>query len=135
MIAEVCEYYLTKKGVYAMPGGDRTGPAGYGPRTGRAAGFCAGFDSPGFMNPGFGGRGRGMGFGRGWRRGTGGAGYGWGRGGGYGPGRGAGYGYGRYYSRTAELEDLQGYADSLEAELKSVKQEIQSLETEETSEK
>ncbi|MBN2210726.1 MAG: DUF5320 domain-containing protein, partial [Sedimentisphaerales bacterium] len=25
-----------------MPGGDGTGPAGFGPMTGRAAGFCAG---------------------------------------------------------------------------------------------
>ncbi|GAG62874.1 unnamed protein product [marine sediment metagenome] len=33
-----------------MPGGDRTGPMGMGPMTGRAAGYCAGFASPGFMN-------------------------------------------------------------------------------------
>jgi len=42
-----------------MPGGDRTGPAGMGPMTGRAAGYCAGYPVPGFMNPipgqGFGG--------------------------------------------------------------------------------
>ena len=44
-----------------MPGGDRTGPEGMGPMTGRAAGFCAGFNVPGYMNP-YGGRG--MGFGR-----------------------------------------------------------------------
>ncbi len=30
-----------------MPGGDRTGPGGFGPRRGRAAGFCAGYDAPG----------------------------------------------------------------------------------------
>ena len=59
-----------------MPGGDRTGPWGAGPRTGRAAGFCSGYGMPGFMNrgvvPGFGGRGLfpggGGGWGRGWRR-------------------------------------------------------------------
>ena len=34
-----------------MPFGDRTGPAGMGPMTGRAAGFCAGFPMPGYMNP------------------------------------------------------------------------------------
>jgi hypothetical protein len=52
-----------------MPGGDRTGPAGRGPLTGRSAGFCAGYGVPGFLNIGygaggafFGGRG-----GRGWR--------------------------------------------------------------------
>jgi hypothetical protein len=75
-----------------MPGGDGAGPAGAGPMTGRAAGYCAGYPVPGFMNPvarvgrgfygaAFGGypgygrampfagahRGRfGLGFGRGW---------------------------------------------------------------------
>ncbi len=34
-----------------MPRGDRTGPAGFGPMTGRAAGFCAGYSVPGYMNP------------------------------------------------------------------------------------
>ena len=47
-----------------MPRGDRTGPDGLGPMTGRAAGFCAGYAAPGYMNP-VGGRGRGRGFGRG----------------------------------------------------------------------
>jgi hypothetical protein len=57
-----------------MPGGDRTGPLGQGPRTGRAAGFCADFEIPGYVNPGFsyrfgygGGRGFRGGAGRGWR--------------------------------------------------------------------
>jgi len=57
-----------------MPGGDRTGPMGMGPMTGRAAGFCVGNPVPGYMNPvggrGYGGRGRGFwgrGGGRGWR--------------------------------------------------------------------
>jgi len=53
-----------------MPRGDGTGPNGQGPMTGRAMGFCAGFNVPGFMNPGFGqGTGRGFGRGRGfaWR--------------------------------------------------------------------
>lgn len=40
-----------------MPRGDRTGPQGMGPRTGRAMGYCSGFDVPGFMNPGPGGGG------------------------------------------------------------------------------
>jgi len=45
-----------------MPLGDGTGPMGFGPMTGRGAGFCAGFPVPGFMNPfGF------WGWGRGWR--------------------------------------------------------------------
>jgi hypothetical protein len=52
-----------------MPWGDRTGPAGMGPRTGRAMGLCSGFNTPGYMNPGPGfGRGRGFGRGFGFRR-------------------------------------------------------------------
>ncbi len=54
-----------------MPRGDGTGPVGMGPMTGRAAGYCAGYPAPGFMNPiggrGYGGRGRGGGGGRGRR--------------------------------------------------------------------
>jgi hypothetical protein len=44
-----------------MPGGDGTGPVGMGPMTGRAAGFCAGYGVPGYVNsePGYGFRGRG----------------------------------------------------------------------------
>jgi len=62
-----------------MPGGDRTGPLGAGPMTGRGVGICAGYDVPGYMNPAFGqgfGRGRGRGFGRGFGMG-GGGGRGW----------------------------------------------------------
>ncbi len=55
-----------------MPRGDGTGPAGLGPMTGRAAGYCAGYPVAGYMNPvpgrgyfgwgrGFGGRGGGRG--------------------------------------------------------------------------
>ncbi|MBW2040215.1 MAG: DUF5320 domain-containing protein [Deltaproteobacteria bacterium] len=60
-----------------MPWGDGTGPWGFGPMTGRAAGYCAGYPMPGYANPAFPrwgwGRGRGRGRGRGW----------WGRGRGY----------------------------------------------------
>lgn len=49
-----------------MPGGDRSGPMGRGPMTGRGAGFCSGSGVAGFMNRGGGGGGRGRG-GRGWR--------------------------------------------------------------------
>jgi len=34
-----------------MPGGDRTGPIGAGPMTGRGAGYCAGYNMPGIMLP------------------------------------------------------------------------------------
>ena len=62
-----------------MPGGDRSGPAGEGPMTGRQLGYCADYDSPGYTRGagrgfgrriGFGFRGRGRGFfGRGFGRG------------------------------------------------------------------
>lgn len=58
-----------------MPRGDGTGPAGMGPMTGRAAGYCAGYDVPGYANPVGGGHGCGRGFGRG--RGWFGGGRGW----------------------------------------------------------
>ena len=78
-----------------MPRGDRTGPAGMGPMTGRAAGYCAGYPVPGYMNPvggrGYWGRGPGGGRGRrnwfyatglpGWARTA----YGWPAWGGYAP--------------------------------------------------
>jgi len=52
-----------------MPFGDGTGPAGLGPMTGRGAGYCAGYGTPGYMNPYVGGRGLGFGWGRGFGRG------------------------------------------------------------------
>jgi len=68
-----------EKGGTIMPKGDRTGPMGTGARSGRAAGFCAGFEMPGYANtPISGGLGMGrrrrlgggegpMAEGRGWR--------------------------------------------------------------------
>ena len=47
-----------------MPRGDGTGPNGFGPMTGRAAGYCAGYSVPGYANSVPGGRGFGA-FGRG----------------------------------------------------------------------
>jgi hypothetical protein len=35
-----------------MPRGNGYGPMGVGPRTGRGAGFCNGYTTPGFANPG-----------------------------------------------------------------------------------
>ncbi|MFW9997418.1 MAG: DUF5320 domain-containing protein [Candidatus Odinarchaeota archaeon] len=54
-----------------MPRGDRTGPAGFGSRTGRGLGYCAGYSTPGYTK-GWPGRGMGMRWGRG-----GGGGWGW----------------------------------------------------------
>ncbi len=90
-----------------MPRGDRTGPNGMGPMTGRKNGLCAGYDLPGYANNQFGGR-RGMG--------AEGLGYGAGYGGGYGGGcgtrrrRGMGQGRGRQFSSD-------GYASYYEEDL------------------
>jgi len=113
-----------------MPRGDGTGPWGEGSMTGRGAGFCAGFDVPGHMNPlprrglgwrrGF-GRGRGRGFGRGW--GTG-----------FGRGRWAGYYSMPYYPAqptpvvpaTARFQPQMTKED----EIQFLQQEIKALENE-----
>ena len=47
-----------------MPRGDGTGPAGHGSMTGRGAGLCAGFASPGCARGGRFGFGTGRGYGR-----------------------------------------------------------------------
>jgi hypothetical protein len=94
----------TEKEVIDMPLGDGTGPAGMGPMTGRATGFCAGFPMPGYMNPAVGRAGfYGAGVPALWSYGPGLYGYGmpyagWGNpwlGRGFGFGRGFGRGWGR----------------------------------------
>ena len=134
-----------------MPRGDGTGPAGMGPMTGRAAGYCAGYPVPGYMNPvgnfpygvnPIGGR-MGMGWGRGFGRGRG-----WGRGfparrGGSGGGRGWGrdfggaYGYGAPYypaypyapelSPKEETDMLKEQAKAMQEELKAINDRISEL--------
>jgi len=114
-----------------MPGGDRTGPMGQGPMTGRALGYCAGNNMPGYANSwprgGF-GRGFGRGFGGGWGRGFGrGRGMGWGRG--FMPG---------YYplqspvyqppSREGELKMLQDELKYAEEDMKAMRERIAELE-------
>ncbi len=95
-----------------MPWGDRTGPLGLGPRTGRGFGYCTGNNVPGYMVGG-----RGMGLGRGFGRG-------YGRGFGF---RGAGWGFRGYYPyasyRLSEEEEKRYLEDQkrwLEEELKYV---------------
>lgn len=121
-----------------MPGGDGTGPAGMGPMTGRAAGYCAGYGVPGFMNPAFGGgywgRGRGGGRGRrnwfyatgltGWQRAA--AGYPAFGGSPYG----APYGppFAPAVSREREEELLRNQAEYLEDALSGIKERIEELE-------
>ncbi len=123
-----------------MPRGDGTGPAGMGPMTGRAAGYCAGYPVPGYMNPV-----PGYGLGRGLRRGAGFRGArGWG---GYGsvPYGAAAYGYGAPYqvppagyaapysvtpSPQQELDALKNQAEYFEDALEGINKRIQELEAE-----
>ena len=130
-----------------MPWGDRTGPLGMGPMTGRGAGSCAGYAGPGFWNSAFGGggwgrgrgRGRGRGFGRRFRAGGFGGGqpgsWGWPSWSGPGP-------YPMPYdvpfaptaSRSQELDALKDQAKYLEEALDEIKDRIGELEKTETEE-
>lgn len=111
-----------------MPGGDRTGPLGHGPMTGRAAGLCAGYPNPRYAPLGL-GRGQGRGFGRGF----------W--------GCGRGLRWRRYYgdsyyptpfyrgsypepSKEEEISYLEDTVKELEEELKAAKDRIQELSKE-----
>jgi hypothetical protein len=112
-----------------MPGGDRTGPIGRGPMTGRAAGFCSGYSVPGYANPSYG-----RGLERGWNRGFG-RGY-W--------GRGRGFWWRNYYpepyypsaqyayqpSKEEEKAYLEEMVKGLELEIKDIKNRIQELSKE-----
>ncbi|MFP4620034.1 MAG: DUF5320 domain-containing protein [Bacteroidales bacterium] len=86
-----------------MPGGDRKGPTGAGPMTGRAMGYCAGYSVPGYANAAPGG-GRGMA-----RR------FGFGRGGGF---------RRRFYHPDPMMEDL---APTREEELSGLKTQAERL--------
>ncbi|MBN2406316.1 MAG: DUF5320 domain-containing protein [Elusimicrobia bacterium] len=124
-----------------MPGGDRTGPEGMGPMTGRGAGYCAGYDVPGYMNPagwggyprygrGFGGRGRGF---RhrffaagmpGWARGRGW--YGWGT---------VPYDAPQSLDPASEKEGLKRESEYLKKELQEIQSRIKELEKDKVKEK
>lgn len=97
-----------------MPGGNGTGPMGMGPMTGRAAGYCAGYQMPGYANP-LGG----CGFGRGFR-------FGGGRARGFGFGRGSRWGAMPYAAPSAELEQdaLRSQAENLEAALEDIRKRL-----------
>lgn len=106
-----------------MPRGDRRGPDGMGPMTGRGLGYCAGYEQPGFMAdaPPRGGAGYGRGYGFG-RRGRMGFGYGRGR------GRGWGYGYDSVPMYDAPpVEDPGDRGLDLAGELASLKEQIKAL--------
>ncbi|HMA99367.1 MAG TPA: DUF5320 domain-containing protein [Spirochaetota bacterium] len=118
-----------------MPGGDRTGPAGMGPMTGRAAGYCAGYTAPGYVNP-VPGAGYGYGRGRGWGRGRG---FGFRGGVGTVPAGGA-YPYTPAYNYPAapamqpeqEASVLRDQAKALENNLKQINKRLQDLEDNQT---
>lgn len=117
-----------------MPGGDRTGPLGRGPMTGRAGGYCTGYDRPGYANPWF-GRGHQGGRGCEWRWGVGGGGgYGWDRernrervyrGRSYGPYRGWAH---SDLTQEDERKWLQEEAEFLKRELKQIQNRLANLE-------
>lgn len=124
-----------------MPRGDGTGPMGMGPGTGRAAGYCAGFAMPGYVNPVFGRRffarqwgtaGRGRGY-RHWFYATG-LPY-WARVNPYMYGQQPFYGQPQAYSpqmtREMEIDLLKRQAENLENTLREIKDRLVKL-TEET---
>ena len=106
-----------------MPGGDRTGPAGAGPMTGRGLGLCGGYGAPGFTEGGamsrFARGGHSWGGGRGWRHWFHAAGLpGWMRFGAAPP------------STEQEKEALKGQAKWLEDELVVIRRRIEEAEKE-----
>jgi hypothetical protein len=112
-----------------MPGGDRTGPGGYGPLTGRRRGFCAD-DNVRSINRRFGyGRGYGGGFGRtfgnsGFHRGALDFSY----------GRGYGYGNRGYYHEdifnASEKTVLENQINVMKEQLASMEKELSYLKNE-----
>lgn len=108
-----------------MPGGDKRGPMGQGPMTGRAMGYCAGNEVPGSMEdrPG-------LGMARGFRGGRrGGMGRGMARGRGF---RNAAPSHGEELAPTREEERtyLNRQAERLKRTLNEVEQRIKDLDEE-----
>jgi len=115
-----------------MPYGDRTGPLGLGPMTGRGAGYCAGYRMLGYMNPipgrGWFGRGGGHGW-RHWYYATGLP--GWMRAGAGYPAFGAWFrSYGHEPTPKEELAILKEQAEILKKQLEDVQNRINTLEKE-----
>jgi hypothetical protein len=96
-----------------MPRGDRTGPFGEGPKTGRQMGYCTGHQSPGFASMQKNWRGIGMGYGRGFGRGFGG-----------GFGQGYRHGFGRIYEGIPDVSEKT----LIENEISILKDQLSSLE-------
>ena len=112
-----------------MAGGDKRGPDGRGPMTGRGLGYCAGNDQPGYAADGFPAR-RGGGFGRGLGRGArwgGGRGRGLGNGRGFGFGRGDGRGFANFNQNVA-LDLENEVSDRLSDEIAGLRAQLKALE-------
>jgi len=108
-----------------MPRGNKTGPTGNGPMTGRAQGYCTGNNQPGFTNNQSNSE---QGYGRGFRSGfAGGLGRGQGRGFGRGFGRGLGLRHGNqnmYYERDQSVSEKT----LVENEIRVLKDQLSYLE-------
>ena len=89
-----------------MPRGDRTGPEGMGPMTGRRFGYCNGYDSPGLS------------------RGRMGGGYGRGLGNFRGSGMGRRFGYGFAANQAEPQVTSAQSARYLEAEITALQEEL-----------
>lgn len=98
-----------------MPAGDRTGPMGEGPMTGRKAGLCTGNETPGFNSSSGQGGGRGS-----WFR----------RGPGRGPGmrRGWGRGWGQEFTDESRGNSEVSEVESLKKSLKEIEKRLKNLE-------
>lgn len=94
-----------------MPHGDRRGPMGMGPMTGRGRGFCAGgagfWRDSGDFNRGWMGRGPGFGRGRGQR-------------GGFAP-------WGISYNEADERASLQAAAETLQSQIDEINRRLEEL--------
>lgn len=120
-----------------MPGRDRSGPMGRGPRCGRAAGYCRGSRTQDYAGPSA-GQGRGAGWGRGFGAAGGGA---WERGGGRHRWRHSFYATGlpgwlrpgadpsRAVDPGSETELLAGRAEALQSELEAIRKRLGELES------
>ena len=111
-----------------MPLGDRTGPMGQGPTTGRALGFCAGYDSPGYTKGVGMNKDRGFGFGRGMRfgrrrRGVLGRHLGW-----FYPESEQFYPWNQAMSKENEISMLKSQAEALSRSQAALEKRIQELE-------
>ncbi len=108
-----------------MPKGNRKGPMGQGPMTGRGLGFCQGDDTPGYMNN----YGRGGGMGR-WHGGGMGRGRGFGRGQGFRGGNvfGSFFGGAQMLSKKDEARMLKSQAEDIKSSLLDIEKRIKDLE-------